>query len=92
MAELTTVEEEGRRCAVRGGQRAENPFLEGGDDAKYLAWNRGFRSARVPDPQCPLCRGTGRAVLRADSSAAGGAYDGSTIEDLCNSSARRSTG
>ena len=81
--DLGGVEEQGRRCAGRGGQFSENPFVEGGDDPQYLAWNRGFRSGRVPDPACPNCFGTGRIVLRPTGDGLG-PYDGAAIEDLCN--------
>ncbi|HEX3906224.1 MAG TPA: ADP-ribosylglycohydrolase family protein [Polyangia bacterium] len=38
--DLAGVEEQGRRCSGRGGQFSDNPFVEGGDDPSYLAWNR----------------------------------------------------
>lgn len=81
--ELRAVEEQGRTCAARGGQSAENPFIGTNDSAKYLTWNRGFRAGRTPDPQCPNCRGTGRITLKA-AAGASGAYDGAEVEDLCN--------
>jgi hypothetical protein len=81
--QLESADGDGQRCAARGGQSHENPFLGGGDDPRYLAWNRGFRAARIPDSACPNCKGTGRLVFRSTSGEEP-LYDGASIEDLCN--------
>ena len=80
MAEDTfaTIEGAGRRCAMQGGQHAENPFLSTGEDPLYIAWNRGFLLGRTPDPKCVRCVGSGRIHM--------GEYG--EIEDFCNDTAR----
>ena len=74
---FATIEEAGRRCARRGGRSSENPFRTTAHDARYLAWNRGFRLGRRPDPSCDGCHGTGRLI-----------FDGGVINDLCNDPGR----
>jgi hypothetical protein len=79
---LAMVEKAGQQCAMRGGQHAENPFLIVGEDQHYVAWNRGFRLRRIPDPKCHLCGGSGRIRM--------GEYG--EIEDYCNAPARADAG
>jgi len=79
---LAMIEKTGLQCAMRGGQHAENPFLTVGENPHYVAWNRGFRLGRTPDPNCMLCGGSGRMRM--------GEYE--EIEDFCNDLARADAG
>jgi hypothetical protein len=90
---LEAIQEDGRLCAVRGGQYTENPFIERADsDPEYLAWNRGFKVGRTPDPLCPNCRGRGRIALRVTWTAVPDDNEGVTVDDLCNSKKGRAPG
>ena len=79
---LAMIEKAGLHCAMRGGQPAENSFLTVGEDPHYVAWNRGFRLGRTPDPNGVLCGGSGRMRI--------GEYG--EIEDFCNVLARADAG
>lgn len=86
-SQLTERERElwvlGKECALRGGHYRENPyFTVGGADWEYLVWHRSFVDHRTPDPQCPLCHGSGFQTLcdREGQSP----YNGVQVRCWCN--------
>ena len=76
------LREEGKQCAKRGGHYRENPFIYSGESGKFIVWHRGFLSARITDPECRECHGSGTIIL--PSMPPGGKYDNMPIECTCN--------
>ncbi len=72
--------EEGKACAMRGGNDRENPFIGTDDSASFIRWHRGFMDCRIPDPDCSRCHGTGE--IEVDASKAG--YGMVTFQCECN--------
>ena len=88
--DLATIHQQGANCARQAGDHRQNPYLNSGESWQYLAWLRGFLSARVPDPTCPHCGGSGQLICRSVGQQ--GEYDGTTIDCSCNDPTRRQSG
>ncbi len=80
--DVAAIEQQGVKCALQAGQDCENPYLNSSEDWQYLAWLRGFISARIPDLECARCGGSGQFTLRSVGGA--GEYDGTKINCSCN--------
>jgi hypothetical protein len=88
--DVAAIEQQGAKCAMQAGQDRENPYLNSGESWQYLAWLRGFISARIPDLTCARCGGSGQFTLRSE----GGAreFHGTKIDCSCNDPMRGQRG
>ncbi|HEY4262953.1 MAG TPA: hypothetical protein VGM98_22525 [Schlesneria sp.] len=83
---VTEIQHQGAKCAIQAGQDHENPYLNSGQNWQYLAWLRGFISARIPDLTCTRCGESGQLTFRSVS--APSEYDGTRIDCSCNNPLR----
>ena len=79
------IYEDGKNCALRGGQYQENPFFSGKkieEGNEGIVWLRGFKDYKIPDPKCTKCHGIGKLPTDA------GKYGIVNFDCYCNKSFR----